>query len=136
MLRYYFGGFANNWVDYRGIKQFRNAEAFPGLDINQVSGATYAKAQFEWTSPPLRFRSAGIPSAYFRWAGLTLFANGLVTDLDDATNRRIYQGAGAQIDIRLITLSNMESTFSIGWAAAKGQGVPLSDALMVSFKIM
>jgi hypothetical protein len=134
--RYYFGGFANNWVDYRGIKQFRNAESFPGLEINQVSGATYAKAQFEWTSPPFRFRSAGIPSAYFRWMGLTLFANGLVTDPDDGTNRRTYQGAGAQVDIRLITLSNMESTFSIGWAAAKGQGVPLSDGLMVSFKIM
>jgi len=134
--RYFFGGFANNWVDYRGIKQYRNAESFPGLEINQVSGATYAKAQFEWASPPLRFRSAGIPSAYFRWASLTLFAQGLMTDLDNSSSRRTYQGAGAQIDIRLITLSNMESTFSIGWAAAKGQGVPLSDQLMVSFKIM
>jgi hypothetical protein len=134
--RYYFGGFANNYVDYRGIKQFRNAESFPGLEINQVSGATYAKAQFEWTSPPLRFRSLGIPSAYFRWASFTLFGTGLMTDLDDSANRRTYQGAGAQIDIRLITLSNMESTFSVGWAAAKGQGVPLSDGLMFSFKIM
>jgi hypothetical protein len=60
----------------------------------------------------------------------------LMTDLDDSANRRTYQGAGAQIDIRLITLSNMESTFSVGWAAAKGQGVPLSDGLMFSFKIM
>src|SRR5688500_11257779 len=43
--RSYFGGFGNNWVDYRGIKQFRNMESFPGLDINQVSGAAYGKAQ-------------------------------------------------------------------------------------------
>ncbi len=134
--RFFFGGFANNWVDYRGIKQFRNTESFPGLGINQVGGATYAKAQMEWTSPPLRFRSVGIPSAYLRWAGLSLFASGLVTDLDDAAARREFTGAGAQVDLRLVTISHLESTFSFGYGVAKGKGVPLSDALMFSFKIM
>jgi hypothetical protein len=134
--RSYFGGFGNNWVDYRGIKQFRNTESFPGLDINQVSGATYGKAQVEWTSPPLRFRKIGIPSAYLRWAGLTAFASGLVTDFDVASTRRDYVSAGAQADLRLITISQFESTFSVGLAAAAGKGIPRSTALMVSFKLM
>jgi hypothetical protein len=134
--RFYFGGFANNWVDYRAIKQYRNAESFPGLDINQVGGATYAKAQVEWMSPPLRFRSVGIPSAYLRWAGLSLFATGLVTDVDLAADRRTMASAGAQVDLRLVTISHLESTFSFGYAVARGQGVPQSDALMFSFKIM
>src|SRR5205085_8363229 len=82
--RSYFGGFGNNWVDYRGIKQFRTTESFPGLAINEVGGATYGKAQVEWNSPPLRFRKVGVPSAYLRWAGLSVFAGGLVTDFDDA----------------------------------------------------
>jgi len=134
--RSYFGGFGNNWVDYRGIKQFRNMESFPGLDINQVSGAAYGKAQVEWTSPPLRFRKAGVPSAYLRWAGLTAFASGLVTDFDDGTTRRGYVSAGAQADLRVITISQFESTFSVGVAFAAGDEIPRSSALMVSFKLM
>ena len=134
--RSYFGGFGNNWVDYRGIKQFRNTESFPGLDINQVSGATYGKAQVEWMSPPLRFRKVGVPSAYLRWASLTAFANGLVTDFDDESTRRGYVSAGAQADLRLITISQFESTFSVGFATAAGQHIPRRSSLMVSFKLM
>ena len=134
--RSYFGGFGNNWVDRRGIKQFRNTESFPGLDINQVSGATYGKAQVEWMSPPLRFRKVGIPSAYLRWAGLTAFASGLVTDFDHDATRRGYVSAGVQADARLITMSQFESTFSVGFAAAAGKRIPRSTALMVSFKLM
>jgi hypothetical protein len=134
--RSYFGGFGNNWVDHREIKQFRNTESFPGLAINGVGGATYGKAQLEWTSPPLRFRKVGVPSAYLRWAGLSAFATGLVTDFDDAPTRRGFVGVGAQADLRLITLSHLESTFSVGVAAAAGQGIPRSSALMFSFRLM
>jgi hypothetical protein len=134
--RSYFGGFGNNWVDYRGIKQFRNTESFPGLEINQVSGATYGKAQVEWTSPPLRFRRVGVPNAYFRWAALSAFASGLVTDFDNEAARRSFVSVGAQTDIRLITLSHMESTFSVGVAVAGGKDIPSSSQLMFSFKLM
>jgi hypothetical protein len=134
--RSYFGGFGNNWVDYRGIKQFRNTESFPGLDINEISGATYGKAQVEWMSPPLRFRKVGIPSAYLRWAGVTAFASGLVTDFDDGSARRGYVSTGVQADLRLITISQFESTFSVGVATAAGQKIPRRSSLMVSFKLM
>jgi hypothetical protein len=134
--RTYFGGFGNNWVDYRDIKQFRSTESFAGLDINQVSGASYGKAQVEWVSPPLRFRKVGIPSAYLRWAGLSAFASGLVTDFDDDATRRGFVNVGAQADLRLITLSHLESTFSLGFATAAGKGIPRSSSLMASFKLM
>ena len=134
--RSYFGGFGNNWVDHRGIKQFRNTESFPGLEINEVSGSNYAKAQVEWTSPPLRFRKVGIPSAYLRWAGLTAFASGLVTDVDDEDSRRSFVSAGAQADLRLITISQFESTFSLGAAVAAGEKMRRSPALMISLKLM
>jgi hypothetical protein len=133
--RSYFGGFGNNWVDYRGVKQFQNTESFPGLDINEISGASYGKAQVEWSSPPLRFRKVGIPSVYLRWLGVTAFASGLVTDFDDSS-RRGFVNMGAQADLRMITLSHLESTFSVGFATAAGQGIPRSSALMVSFKLM
>lgn len=134
--QFFFGGFANNWVDYRGIKQFRNTESFPGLEINEVGGATYGKAQVEWMSPPLRFRRVGTPSAYLRWAGLSVFATGLVTDFDDTALRRTVTSVGAQVDIRLVTLSHLNSTFSIGYAEARGDGLPRRGTVMASFKIM
>lgn len=132
----YFGGFANNRVDHRGIKQFRNTESFPGLDINQVGGATYGKAQVEWMSPPLRFRRVGMPSAYLRWAGLSLFASALVLEPDDPALRRTLTSLGAQVDVRLVTLSHLNSTFSFGYAVAQGDGIPRRSAAMASFKIM
>jgi hypothetical protein len=133
---FFFGGFGNNWVDYRDIRQFRNTESFPGLEINEVGGANYGRAQVEWMLPPLRFRRVGIPSVYLRWAGVSLFATGLVTNVDEAAVRRTIGSVGAQLDVRLVTLSHLNSTLSVGFAAAGERGLPASTAWMFSFKIM
>jgi hypothetical protein len=134
--QFFFGGFGNNWVDYREIQQFRNTESFPGIDINSVGGANYGKVQAEWVSPPLRFRRVGIPSFYLRWADLSLFATGLSTNVDDAAARRTLASVGAQLDVRLITLSHLESTLSVGYAEAWERSGPPRSAFMFSFKIM
>ena len=136
LANFYFGGFGNNWVDHRAIRQFRETESFAGLDINEVGGANYGRLQMEWTTPPLRFRRVGIPSFYFRWATLSLFTTGLVIDMDDETLRRELVNAGAQLDVRLITLSHLESTFSFGYALAWEQNRSPSSAFLFSFKIM
>jgi hypothetical protein len=133
---FYFGGFGNNWVDHRAARQFRDVESFPGIDINAVGGATYGRVQAEWTLPPLRFRRVGIPSFYLRWAGLTFFATGLVTDIDVEDTRAELGSVGAQLDFRLVTLSHLNSTLSFGYAWAWGPDLSPVDALMVSFKIM
>ena len=70
--RFFFGGFGNNWVDYRARQQFREVEALPGIEINHASGANYGRAQVELDLPPLRFRKVGTPSMYLRWASLSL----------------------------------------------------------------
>ena len=134
--RFFFGGFGNNQVDHREIQQFREIEAFPGIGINAVSGANYGRAQVEWSSPPLRFRRVGTPSMYLRWAALSLVATGLVTNMDDPALRRTLTSAAAQADIRLVTLSHLDSTFSLGYALAQERGVPLHTQWMFSFKIM
>jgi hypothetical protein len=136
LANFYFGGFGNNWVDHGAIHRFRDAESFAGLDINEVGGANYARAQLEWTSPPLRFRRAGIPSFYLRWADLSLFTTGLATDLDDDGFRRGLVNVGAQLDVRVVTLSHLDSTLSFGFASAWGRGRPASSSWMFSFKIM
>jgi hypothetical protein len=136
LAHFYFGGFGNNWVDHRAIRQFREPESFPGIAINEVGGANYARAQVEWTSPPLRFRRVGIPSFYLRWANLSLFTTGLVTDLDDEVLRRELASVGAQLDVRLVTLSHLDSTLSFGFATAWGRNRQPTSSVMASFKIM
>jgi len=133
---FYFGGFGNNWVDYRDIQQFRSIESFPGVDINSVGGADYGRAQVQWVTPPLRFRRVGIPSFYLQWADLSLFATGLSVNVDDAATRSTLASVGAQLDVRLTTLSHLESTFSTGFAVAGAQSGPRRTAWMFSFKIM
>ena len=133
---FFFGGFGNNWVDYREIQQFRNVESFPGTDINSIGGANYGRAQVQWVTPPLRFRRVGIPSFYLQWADLSLFATGLSVNVDDAAARSTLESVGAQLDVRLNTLSHLESTFSTGFAVAQAQGGPRRSAWMFSFKIM
>ncbi len=133
---FFFGGFGNNWVDYRDIQQFRSTESFPGIPINGIGGANYGKAQVQWVTPPLRFRRIGIPSFYLQWADLSLFATGLWTNLDDPAARQTLASVGAQLDVRLITLSHLESTLSTGFAVAHQRGGPTSHAFMFSFKIM
>jgi hypothetical protein len=134
--RFFFGGFGNNWVDYRASRQFRETESFPGIAINDVGGASYGKVQVEWMSPPLRFRRVGTPSFYLRWADLSLFTTGLMTDVDDAAARRTLASAGAQIDFRLVTLSHLESTVSAGFAVARERDGPTTSAFLFSLKIM
>jgi hypothetical protein len=133
---FFFGGFANNWVDHRAIKQFRETASFPGIDINSVAGGNYGKFQVEWTIPPLRFRRAGIPSFYFRWADLSLYTTWLLTNVDNRALRRELASVGVQLDVRSITLSHLESTFSLGYAAAVERSGPFHSAWMFSFKIM
>ncbi|MGH7531929.1 MAG: hypothetical protein ACREL4_01450, partial [Gemmatimonadales bacterium] len=128
--RFFFGGFGNNWVDDRDIQQFRAVESFPGVGINTLSGASYGRAQVELTSPPLHFRQVGIPTFYLNWASLSLFATGLVTDVDHPGLRTSIGNVGAQADLRLVTLSHLESTLSLGYAVAAGKGVPRHDQWM------
>jgi hypothetical protein len=136
LANFFFGGFGNNWVDHRAIRQFRDVESFPGIDINDVGGANYARVQMEWVLPPLRFRRVGIPSFYVRWADLTLFTTGLATDVDDDVLRRELVNVGAQLDVRLVTLSHLDSTISFGFASAWERGLARRSSLMFSFKIM
>ncbi|HEY6853794.1 MAG TPA: hypothetical protein VI139_06085, partial [Gemmatimonadales bacterium] len=134
--QFFFGGFGNNWVDYRDARQFRDVESFPGVAIDNVGGAAYGKAQAEWVLPPLRFRRVGIPSFYLQWAGLSLFTTGIMAGVDRWATRRTLVSAGAQLDVRLVTLSHLQSTLSVGGALAHEAGAPLHSAGMFSFKIM
>ncbi len=133
---FYFGGFGNNWVDIGEIRRYRDAESFPGVEINQIGGSNYAKAMVEWELPPIRFRRFGVQSLYCNWSRIALFSSVLATNLDDASFRRSAATVGGQIDFRLVIFSSFESTLSFGYAAAAEKNQRFSDEFMISLKIL
>jgi hypothetical protein len=133
---YYLGGFGNNYVDSREIKRYREHYAFPGLDINEADGRTFAKSMLEWNLPPLRFRRVGGQSLFLTWARTSLFTTGLVTNPEDDRVRREYATAGVQIDFRFTLISVLDLTLSTGWARAFESGQEDRDEFMISLKVM
>ena len=75
-------------------------------------------------------------SFYATWARLAFFSSGLVTTVDSESFRRELINAGAQLDIRLIMLSHLNLTLSVGYAAAFEKEFAPRDEFMFSVKIL
>jgi hypothetical protein len=135
LANFYFGGFGNNWVDHQEIRRYREYYSFPGIELNAAGGGNFAKVLLEWSLPPVRFRSAGLPSLYCTYAWLAFFAGGLVTNMDLSSSERICD-VGAQIDFKLVIFSNLSTTFSLGYGLAFRERQKPSDEFMFSLKIL
>jgi hypothetical protein len=134
---FYFGGFGNNWIDYQPSRRYRRYYAFPGLDLNEASGTNFGKLMAELALPPVRFRRAGMMNLYANWMQLNLFASGLATNIDSDQHLQRYYNAGAQLDLRLVVFSILESTLSFGYASAWNDITGhRGDELMVSLRLM
>jgi len=133
---FYFGAFGNNWIDYQDINRYRKYYSFPGAEINEIAGTNYLKFLLEWNLPPKRFRRFGVPPFYATWARATLFSSNLTTNLEHNKYKKNYSNFGLQYDLRLIALSHMKFTFSVGYAVALMRGESASNEFMVSLKIL
>lgn len=133
---FYFGGFGNNYVDHREVKRYRGYDRFPGAGIDGIAGTNFTRLMTEWTLPPVRFRRVGFQQLYCTYARAALFATGMLTNLDDTAFRQEVGNVGGQVDFRLVIFSALESTLSIGYAAAKEHGRRMDTEFMISLKIM
>ncbi|NIO02260.1 MAG: hypothetical protein GTO42_08965 [Candidatus Latescibacteria bacterium] len=133
---FYFGGFGNNWVDHAEVNRYREYYSFPGVELNAVGGKNYGKATLEWTLPPVRFRRFGFPALYFNWARLAFFTSVISTNIDSRRVRRDLVNSGAQMNLKLVIFSSLESTFSLGYAIAGEEGREPEREFMISLKIL
>lgn len=139
---FYFGGFGNNWVDYRPEKRYREFLSFPGVEIDEIPGSNFGRAMLEWNLPPVRFREVGTADFYVSWVRPALFASVLGTNVDSekglATDaaRHVVENVGAQVDFRIFLLSRLEMTLSFGQAWAFEEDRPSRSETMVSLKIL
>lgn len=133
---FYFGGFGNNWIDHQSSQRYRRFYSFPGTGLNAIGGTNYGKAMLEWATPPIRFRRLGFMNLYANWAQVNFFSSGIVTNIDDESFRQRYYNAGAQLDVKLVIFSILESTLSAGYATAWNyDNQNRSDEWMISLKI-
>jgi hypothetical protein len=132
----FFGGFGNNVVDRHDPKRYREVTAFPGVELNAIAGSSFAKALVEAQLPPWRFRRAGRLAFHATWARLSLFAGGLVTNLDRAADRERWGDVGAQADMRFQLLTQQPLTLSFGYARAAPWRGRSTGEWMTSLKIL
>jgi hypothetical protein len=133
---FYFGGFGNNYVDYRTEKRYREFYAFPGLKLNEQGGRNFAKTMVELNLPPWRYSRLGWPGFYLTWMRPAVFAGVLGTNLDRPSIRRVTTDVGAQLDFRFTFLSNLDMTLSIGGAVAFEQGIGPRREAMISLRVL
>jgi hypothetical protein len=136
---FYFGGFGNNWIDHAAsVNRYREYYSFPGSEINAIGGTNFGKALVEWTLPPLRFKRIGFASLYANWMRLAFFTSAIGTglDADNAKWDRKLANAGAQLNLKVVVFSSLESTFSLGYARAMEEGMSSTDEFMISLKIL
>ena len=139
---YYFGGFRNNYVDNSEVKQYQNAIAFPGLEIDDIGGNNFAKVQAEVILPPLRLKHVGGSFLFLKWMRLSAFSTAIVTNLhedikiDDMFVQERAINAGAQLDMQIMLFSYLRSMISVGGAVARTRDGRQHEEFMVSLKIM
>jgi WD40-like Beta Propeller Repeat len=135
LANFYFGGFGNNWVDDKPYRRYQEYLSFPGVDIDAIGGRNYGKAMLEWNLPPVSFRHVGSPSFFANWLSFAVFTSGIVTDLDASEYRRKLADVGAQVDLRLVALSQHQFTVSVGYALAFERNRHRNHELMASLRI-
>ncbi len=133
---FYFGGFGNNYVDYRDVKRYRDYSAFPGAELNEIGGRNFVKGTADLNLPPLRFSRLGTPGFYASWIRPAVFASALATNLDDSASRRTVTSVGTQLDLKITAMSSIDLTVSVGAGVVFEQGRDARREIMASLTLL
>jgi hypothetical protein len=133
----YFGGFRNNYIDYRDSRLYRTPLAMPGAPIDAIPAHTFAKATAELNFRPLRFNDFGAIFCYPTWMQCSLFGTALATWCDDF---QPYYSAGVQLTTEIVFFNYLKTTLSLGYAhlfAPDGfPGGAHGNEFMISLKLL
>lgn len=131
----YFGGFRNNYLDYRNALRYREVSSMPGAEIDEISAHNYCKCQVEFNLRPLRFNNAGLLNFYPTAAYASLFSSALVTN-PFIQSCCAYVNAGVQANIDLVFFKHLKTTLSAGYARIFMPDGTNSGQCMCSLKLL
>ena len=133
---FFFGGFRNNYVDWRPASQYRNMLAFPGADIDQIPAHNFVKTMGDLNLRPIRMRNVGTTWLYPTFIKMSIFGTHLLVDPDNSPTRRNVFNAGTQVDLELVLLSYLKTTWSVGYARSFESGQGPGEQWMFSVKLL
>lgn len=113
----YFGGFGNNWVDYREANRYRNTTSFAGLQIDEVEAHSFAKVMGELSLRPIHFNDFGTVNLYPTYSQINLFASGLAANPWGGNLTR-HANVGVQLNTEMVLFKFLKTTWSVGYAHA------------------
>jgi len=134
----YFGGFGNNWLDYREANRYRSVNTFPGASIDQIKANSYAKILAELNLRPIRYNNFGAINIYPTYTQFSIFGTGLFADPWGGSQLgfRPYANVGIQINTEIVLFKFMKTTWSFGYAHAFGPDGWHNGDWLISLKLL
>jgi len=132
----YFGSFRNNYVDNRPEKRYRELEAFPGFEIDQIEARKFGKLTGEVNFPPLRFEEVGTAAFFLSYARPAVFGGAMMFRSPQDQSYKIFD-VGAQVDLGFTVVMRLPMVFSVGVGHGFGdKDIDGRTELMASLKIL
>jgi hypothetical protein len=135
LAAYYFGAFRNNYVDNRPEKRYREMEAFPGFEIDEIAARKFGRMTGEVNLPPIRFAEVGTPAFYLGYIRPAFFAGAMATQAQEGGSHRYYD-VGAQLDLSFTVALRLPMVLSVGAAAGWQDGHYRKTEWLASLKIL
>lgn len=136
LSHFYFGGFRNNYVDWKPSEQYRSTLSFPGANIDELNGYNYIKSMAELNLPPVRLKNVGTTWLYPTFIKGSLFGTHLLTNFDKRQFTENYFNAGLQIDFQIVLFSYLKTTWSAGYARKFESDKRFTQQFMLSLKLL
>ena len=132
----YFGSFRNNYVDNRPEKRYRELEAFPGFEIDQIAARKFGKLSGEVNLPPVRFEKIGTAAFFLSYARPALFGGTMLLDSPEDRSYQLFD-VGAQVDLGFTVVMRLPMVLSFGIAHGFGdKDIDGRTEYMASLKIL
>lgn len=133
----YFGGFGNNWIDYRAANRYRSVGSLAGAPIDAIKAHSFAKLMAELSLRPVRYKNVGFLNLYPTYTQLNIFGTGLAADpWGQQNNCRGYYNVGAQLNTEVVLFKYLKTTWSIGYAHVFGPNGWHRGDWLISLKLL
>ncbi len=129
---FYLGGFGNRGLEYKSVKQYRDAFRFPGTPIYSLPSSRFARLMLEHNLPPLRVPALGLGPHQLEYVDVSWYSQVL---LRNGAGEDAWWNLGGQINLVLKHWANLETTLSAGFANAWNQH-DSSREWFISFKLL
>ena len=132
----YFGGFGNNWIDYRTANRYRSISSLAGAPIDAIKAHSYAKLMAELSLRPIRYKNLGFLNLYPTYTQLNIFGTALAADPWGSNAPRAFYNVGAQLNTEVVLFKYLKTTWSVGYAHVFGPGGYHRGDWLISLKLL